>query len=763
MLPVGTVTFLLTDVEGSTRLWQESSDRMGAAVLRHDAILAAAIERNGGVRPRDQGEGDSMLAAFARPSDALHAAREAQRALHGESWSTARGLRVRIAIHTGEAQLRDGVNYSGQAIIRCARLRALAHGGQVIVSGATRDLAVDQLGEEISLRFLGEYPLDDLARVEQVWQLVHPELPSDFPPLRASTRAVHHLPMSLSPFIGRRHEIDTLTGLVRTERIVTVTGSGGAGKSRLAERVGSALLDEFDGGVRWVELASLRGEAVEGAVRAAFGIGDTAALSTEEALRRSLEGRRALLIADNCEHVVDPVRAIVDRMLRACSSLHVLATSRSMLDLPGELAWRVPPLSLPDPTGTPIASSLAGSDAVELFCDRARRARPNFKLNDKNAPAIAGLCHRLDGIPLAIELAAARCRVLSPQQILGALDDAFRVLAGGSPTLLPRQQTLEASIAWSHDLLTENQRVLFRRLAVFVGGWTLDAAEVVCADDTLPTFEVLDALDRLVDHSLIVVDEAGGGSRFRMLETVRQFAQQRLAFDPDESRAVCERHASWFADHLAALDADLRGWGIDKVLPGLIADLENIEAAFLHALAEGREDAASTLLWAVYRIVMVSKQVGILGRCADATTSKASMHSRLFADGLWLRAVDDIGRGRVADCARNAAAALEHARSSGHDVTASRSLYLILILRSTTGAPGSRRAGGARGAIDRARGPRLGRAHARRRRGRSRAPGQSARGAATRGAHGRDPRAARHSDRGDRSPGRAFADRASWR
>ena len=610
VLPVGTVTFLLTDIAGSTQLWEhEPQDTMQAAVVRHYAILAAAVEAHRGVRPQEQGEGDSVVAAFARPSDALAAASAAQLALAAEPWGTSQPLRVRIAVHTGEAHLRDDANYAGQAIIRTARLRNIGHGGQVLVSGATRDLSVDQTGTRFELVSLGEHRLRDLGRPEHVWQLVHPDLPSDFDDLVTLDTVPNSLPISLSPFIGRHAEILALSDLVWAERLVTCTGTGGAGKTRLALHVGAELVEQFPAGVWWVELAPLGPDGVESAMRASLGISEGAQVAFEEAVRRKLGDQRCLLIVDNCEHVTEVVAPLVDRLLRSAPTLHVLATSRVMLDLPGERSWRVPPLGLPDRSATATVEALSQFDAVRLFCDRARRARPNFDLTIDNGPVVAELCHRLDGIPLAIELAAARCRMLDPQRILDGLDDAFRILAGGSRAVLPRQQTLEGSIAWSHDLLAPRERTLLRRLSIFVDGWTLDTAEAVAPDgdvdidvDGLDALAVFDALDRLVDHSLVHTVETPTGVRFGMLETVRQFATRRLADDPGEQSDIADRHAEFFADWVASLRDDLLGAALEQWYDPLVAERSNIVAA-LSRRADADPAASADALMALAAVL----------------------------------------------------------------------------------------------------------------------------------------------------------------
>ena len=465
-LPVGTVTFLLTDVEGSTQSWEAAPGLMGGAITRHYEILDAAVAGNGGVRPQEQGEGDSIVAAFGRASDAVKAALDAQVALHREAWSAElrAPLRVRMAIHTGEAQMRNEANYVGQAIIRTARLRAIAHGGQVLVSQAARDLAVDQLGAQVELRDLGSHRLKDLARPEHVWQLVSADLPESFPPLKSLDAVPNNLPLDLSTFIGREAEVAAVATLCAGNRLVTITGAGGAGKTRLAQQVAAQLCDRFEDGTWWVELAPVDAEAVVAVIASAADVKEASQLAER------LAGRTLLLVLDNCEHVLDVVSPLVHDILNRAPNVRVLATSRGPLDVPGEVSWRVPALGLPI-HGEPVSiERLAQYDAVRLFVDRAQRARPNFTLTNENGPSVAGICARLDGIPLAIELAAARAKSLTPDEILSGLEDSLRLLTGGSRVAMPRQQTLEGSIAWSHALLAERERVLLRRLSVFAGG-----------------------------------------------------------------------------------------------------------------------------------------------------------------------------------------------------------------------------------------------------------------------------------------------------
>ena len=599
-LPTGTVTFLLTDVSGSTRMWEsEPHGPMREAILRHYEILGGAVAAHGGVRPQEQGEGDSVVAVFSRPSDALAAALQAQLMLQAEVWPTTARVQVRMAIHTGEAQLRDAANYAGQAIIRTARLRALGHGGQVLVSGATRDLVVDETAASFGFRPLGEHLLRDLGRREVVWQLTHPDLPSEFEPLSSPGPHRRSLPTPLTPFIGRAAELAELVGLVTTERLVLATGAGGAGKTRLAIEVGAMVGERFVGGVRWVELAALDAGRVESAVRAGFGISEAAEIPLEQSVARLIGEQPCLLIIDNCEHVAAGTASLVDRLLHAAPGLHVLATTRVVLGVPGEVAWRLPPLGLPAVGDTVTVGDLAGFDAIDLFCDRARRARPNFVLTDANAASVREICQRLDGIPLAIELAAARTRMMNPERMLAGLEDSFRLLAGGSQELMPRQQTIEASIAWSYDLLTPAEQRLLRRLAVFVDGWTLEAAEAICVDpiaggegaeQDLHEYAVFDALNRLVEHSLVQSEDTPLGIRFGILETVRQFGDRRLKSDSAEWSAAMERHARHHLEWACEVGPDLLSFVYAEHLPALVAERSNLLAACDWSLAHQSGD-----------------------------------------------------------------------------------------------------------------------------------------------------------------------------
>jgi predicted ATPase/class 3 adenylate cyclase/DNA-binding CsgD family transcriptional regulator len=553
-LPTGTVTFLLTDVEGSTRSWEDTPDATAVAISRHYQLLEAAISGRGGVQPVEQGEGDSVVGAFSRPSDAVAAALDAQQAFSLEPWPAGAALRVRMAIHTGEARLRDEGNYFGETVIRCARLRSIGHGGQVLVSDATAGLVADRLPAPLELTDLGTHRLKDLSRPERVWQLVHPDLQSSFPPLRSLDAFRHNLPLQLTPFIGRDDEITQVARLLANERLVTMTGSGGVGKTRLALAVAADAIERYPGGVWLVELAGVgHPDGVSSAALAAVGARQQSGRPLIDQLASALSDDPTLVVLDNCEHLADACAALIADLLMANPAVTVLTTSREPLGVPGETIWRVPSLDAPPAEGHTPVDALSQYDAVRLFVDRARRARPSFSVSDANAPAVAQICYRLDGIPLALELAAARCRQLTPERIAHDLDDRFSLLTGGARTVLPRHQTLMASIDWSHDRLEPTERLVFRRLGVFAGPFPLSAAEgVVSAPAGIEPVEVFDVVSRLVDKSLVLIAEADAEDsepRYRLLETLRAYALRR-AIDVGEIEALRRAHANWWLSWL---------------------------------------------------------------------------------------------------------------------------------------------------------------------------------------------------------------------
>ncbi|WP_077081907.1 helix-turn-helix transcriptional regulator [Mycobacterium numidiamassiliense] len=560
LLPTGTVTLLLADVEGSTRLWETQPAEMTAAIARLNQTVSDILAAHDGVRPVEQGEGDSFVAAFARTSDAVAAALELQRAPLAP-------IRLRIGIHSGEIQLRDEGNYIGPTINRTARLRDLGHGGQTLLSGAAEQLVIDRLPADAWMTDLGSHPLRDLPRPEHVVQLCHPDLVNEFPPLRIAKVVVsQRIPVQLSSFVGRSADLTQVGELLAGNRLVTLTGAGGVGKTRLATQVAGQLAGEFADGAWYVDLAPITDPAVvPTAVARAFGLPDQPGRSTTDTIARFVADRQMLVVLDNCEHLLDASTELVVALLGAGPGLTLLATSREAIGVAGEVGWRVPSLSLAD-------------DAIELFADRARHARPDFAVGDDNVATITEICRRLDGVPLAIELAAARVRALSLGEILDSLHDRFRLLTGGARTAVRRQQTLRASVDWSHALLTEPERVLFRRLASFLGGFDLEAAQAVAGGGDVERYQVLDQLTLLVDKSLVVAEDSRGRTRYRLLETVRQYALEKLG-ESGDADAVRSRHRDHYTALAAAVDAPA-GSDYEQRLERAEIDIDNLRAAF---------------------------------------------------------------------------------------------------------------------------------------------------------------------------------------
>ena len=574
LLQAGMVTLLLADAEDSTRLWETQPEQMTAAIARLKRALSQAILDHDGVLPADQGEGDSFVVAFARASDAVACALQLQRAPLAP-------IRLRIGVHTGEVQLRDENNYTGPTINRAERLRDLAHGGQTVLSGATENMIVDRLPDGAWLVDLGTDRLTDLPRPERLVQLCHPDLPNDFPASRAVNDGVTHgLPVQLTSFIGRYTEMVDVRQLLAGNRLVTLVGAGGVGKTRLAVQVATKLGADL-GNVWYVDLAPItQSDLVPVTLARALGLPNQPGGSPIDGALRFLADRPAVLVLDNCEHLLDATADLVAALIDACPQVRLLATSREPIGVAGELSWRVPSLSLID-------------EAVELFNDRARRVRPDFRGTSENAVAVIEVCQRLDGLPLAIELAAARVRALSPAEILDGLHDRFRLLTGGARTAVRRQQTLLASVDWSHALLTQPERVLFRRLAVFVGGFDLDAAQFVCGSDDVQRYQVLDDLTLLVDKSLLVADNTSGRTRYWLLETVRQFAAEKLS-ESGDADAVRTRHR----DHYTAMAAqlDTPSSAVDEQrLDRAETEIDNLRAAFRWSRENADTELALTL------------------------------------------------------------------------------------------------------------------------------------------------------------------------
>ncbi len=472
-LPGGTVTFLFTDIEGSTVRWERHPTAMRDALTRHDALLSGGITAHGGVVVTERGEGDSFFTLFARPSDALVAACALQRALAEEPWpAEVVPLRVRMALHTGEVESREGSDYRGAAVNRCARLRAVAHGGQLLLSAATYELVRDAVPDGVSLRDLGDHRLKDLTRSEHIFQAVIPGLPTDFPPLPTLDRQRHNLPVQPTVLIGREREVAMVQErlLEPATRLLTLTGPGGTGKTRLALQVAAEALDAWRDGVFFVNLAPISDPAlVVPTIAQTLGVSEAGSQPLSVTLHAFLRDKQMLLVLDNCERVLDAAPEVTN-VLTACTGVRVLATSQATLGLRGERVYPVPPLTVPDMALLPSLETLTQYDAVRLFIARAQDVHPVFAVTNETAPAVAEICVRLDGLPLALELAAARVRLLPPHALLARLSDRLTLLTGGARDLPARQRTLRATIDWSYNLLNAEEQALFARLSVFVGG-----------------------------------------------------------------------------------------------------------------------------------------------------------------------------------------------------------------------------------------------------------------------------------------------------
>jgi predicted ATPase/class 3 adenylate cyclase len=573
--PSGTVTFLFTDIEGSTRLWEGHPAEMQGALVRHDEILRSAIEgRDGYVFST---AGDAFAAAFGRAGDAVSAAVDAQLAMGAEVWPEATPVRARMGLHTGEAQERDG-DYFGPALNRAARIMSAGHGGQILVGSLTASLVPG-----VELMDLGEHRLKDLANAERLFQVRGDGLVSEFKPLRTVDDAAGNLPIQSSSLVGRSTEVGELLDLVRTYRLVTLTGVGGVGKTRLAIQVAAELTREFVDGVWLVELAPVSDPAaVPAAVAAGLGVSSQSDQSVTDSIATALSGRDMLIVLDNCEHVLDAAAELIETTLARAEGVKVIATSREGLRVEAERLWAVPPLD-----------TRAGPDsaAVQLFVERARAVNPGFTLGD-DTDAIIEICQRLDGIALAIELAAARMVTMTPADVRDRLDDRFRILSG-SRRGMDRHQTLRHAVEWSYDLLDEDERMLLNRCSVFADGFDPAAASYVAGDD-LDEYAVLDLLDSLVRKSLVTTDRVNGHIRFGLLETIRQFAEDQLV-TAEMLEPVRRRHASYFADRTTS---NFNVWdGPDQrtALDWFDVELANLRVAFQWSADSGDLIAASAI------------------------------------------------------------------------------------------------------------------------------------------------------------------------
>jgi predicted ATPase/class 3 adenylate cyclase len=598
-LPSGTVTFLFSDIEGSTQRWETHRQKMQEALQRHDTRLREQIELHGGAVFKTVG--DAFYAVFTTAADAIAAALDAQRALVREDWSAVEGLRVRMAIHTGATDERGG-DYFGSTVNRVARLLAIGHGGQIIVSGVTADLVQGQMPSQTTLHDLGAHRLKDLAYPEQVYQVLAPDLPREFPPLRSLGTLPNNLPLQLTSFVGRDEELAEIEDLLSKSRLVTIVGSGGVGKSRTSLQVAADRLDAYPDGVWFVELASITDpELIATSLATALGVSVAPTQRPIDAVLAELTDRTALLIFDNCEHLVAHAATVIDTILRHCPHVTILASSREGLGIAGESVYRMPSLRVPGVEEPVTAASALQYGAMALFTERAA-AVSNFTITDANATIVADVCRRLDGIALAIELAAPRLKVLSVDELDKRLSDRFRILTGGSRNALPRQQTLRALIDWSYDLLDDSEKTLFRRIGVFVDGFTLEAMTAVCADERIEAWDAVDLLQSLVEKSLVVAEIGDAEQRYRLLESTRQYALERLARS-GENELFSRQHAAYFLHLAQRSEADYPTRANAEWRATYQPELGNFRTAIDWALSDrGDVEMAALLVGALTRL-----------------------------------------------------------------------------------------------------------------------------------------------------------------
>jgi predicted ATPase/class 3 adenylate cyclase len=658
-LPTGAVTFLFTDIEGSTERWDTHREAMSSAVKCHDLIGRAAMAAHGGYVFKTVG--DAFCVAFARPEAAVAAALDFQRALAAEDFAAVGGLRVRASLHVGAAEERGG-DYFGSTVNRVARLLSIGHGGQTLLSGVMHDLVLGALPQQASLRDLGEHRLKDLSRPEYVYQLVAPELASEFPALRSLESLPNNLPLQMTSFVGREREVAKISDLLGAHRLVTLVGSGGIGKTRTSLQVAANLLDGSGNGVWFVELAPLAsGEYIPAAVAQALGLSLPPLGDSVENLVKMIKPWDALLVFDNCEHLIEGAARFISAVIRGCPKISVLASSRQALGVAGEMTFRLPSLAVDD----------AMAPAIALFVERANAASDAFSLTDENASTVVEICRRLDGIPLAIELAAARVKILSPQQLRERLDERFRVLTGGSRDVLPRQQTLRALIDWSHDLLDDRERMLFRRLGIFVNGFKLEAATAVGTSDDLDELDLFDALASLVDKSLVLAEPAGAALRYRMLESTRAYAREKLGAAA-ESDDCALRHLRHLRDRFVDERERVMRTGRAEPMDQLIAiELEDLRAALDWGMTKSEVVLASEMIVAVggnWRAVALASEgyariANAIERLADGAA--ASLQSGLFT----LKGQFASNFGRVRDSYEFTSEGVRLGRASGDRTT----------------------------------------------------------------------------------------------
>jgi predicted ATPase/class 3 adenylate cyclase len=700
-LPTGTVTFLFSDIEGSTRLLARLGDEYTSVLTDHYQLLRSAIDGHRG-RIVDT-SGDGVFAVFADAKSAVLGALDAQRVLTAHKWPHDVEVSVRMGLHAGTAHLVD-CNYIGMDVHRTARISAVAHGGQTVISDAVRALVETELPADTGVRDLGRHALKDIEVPEHLFQLVAPDLRHEFPPLNSLSRPHTNLPRSTTSFIGRDAELASVEDLVERSQLVTLVGVGGTGKTRLLLELATRIQHQYRDGAWLVELASIRdGELIASEAVRTIGAQEQRGQTATETLIEFLRAKEMLLALDNCEHVIEPAATLAQRIVVACPGVKIAATSREPLGVDGEMVASVPSLSMPrlvDVGGEELdtAGEAAKSDAVRLFIERAGAVLPGFSLTQANAPAIAEITRRLDGIPLAIELAAAKVVVLSVEEIDQRLGDRFRLLAGGRRTAVPRQQTLQATIDWSWDLLTMEDRRLLRRLSVFAGGWSLDEAAIVAGDDAslistpIPTpaaATALDGLSRLVDRSLVVVDH-GPTTRYRLLETIRQYARDRLIAS-GETETVGTRHLNLYARLVADAESGVHGPDMAEWLQRLDREADNIRAALEWAFESQPERAVAMSISLVEywrsrsvgreELDTLTRAVGVARELARSSTAAPASNTVMLARVLAAASFAQSTFGEAPEGRRWAEEAVELARAAADGTALSEALTSLLLAK----------------------------------------------------------------------------------
>ena len=681
-LPSGTLTFFFSDIEGSTRLLQELGPSYADLLTRHAELIRDAIARHDGVEIGT--EGDSFFVVFENAPEAVAAAGEMQQALAAEEWVDGVHVRARMGLHTGQALL-FGDNYGGIDVHRAARIASAGHGGQIVISDATRSLVEPSLPEGLSLRDLGSHRLKDLIAAEHLYQVDVAGLPTEHPPLKTMQSRPTNLLPPLTTFVGREREIDQISQLVGSSRLVTLTGPGGTGKTRLSLEVGTRALDMFQDGVFFVPLAPINDPTlVPSTIVKSLGLREDGARPVRDVLRDYLARKELLLVLDNFEQIVEAAPFVAD-LLQHAPGVKMVVTSRERLQISGEQEFPVPPLTVPDPR-TADAASLGQTEAVALFAQRAASVRPGFAVTEENARTIGLIVQRVDGLPLAIELAAARVKLLSPDAILERLEKCFSILTSGSRDLPSRQRTLKGAIDWSYDLLEKDERVFFRRLGVFVGGLAIEAADAVCNPDFELALDTFDVLASLVDKSLVRQEDAEGEPRFRLLHVIREYAVERLA-EEAELEEMRERHCAYFLELAETLGGQVVGRDGPSVLDRLEVEHDNLRAALRWMIDGDRADLALRLGSAIWRFWQLRGHLNEAHNWFEEifTLPSAAERNERRQAGLTANASVAYWQYRFDDAARAYQEALDIAREIGDTAAEVDSLYNLAFMARIEG------------------------------------------------------------------------------